>query len=87
MPEIAKQRGVLFVSMDASVCVCILFKKKNSHIRDIWKSFASPSKGILGKRTGASVSFSAEKDEGKKRQGLLVMINVNNKIRARCRLS
>jgi len=46
--------------------VCVHILQQISNIRGIWKSFASPSKRSLRKRISASVSFSAEKDDGKK---------------------
>lgn len=73
-----------FVFVAVSACVYVFIK--TSHICGIWKSFASLSKGSLGKRTGALVSFSAEKDEGKKKQILLIMIK-GNQVRAGLRLS
>lgn len=70
VPGIAKRRGVQFVSVNASVCVHVY-----KYLPLTWKSFDGPGKWNVGNRTRASVSFSAEEGEGKKKQVLPVTIN------------
>lgn len=76
------ERGAICLCECKCVCVCVYMFINTSHLHGVWKSLVSPSKRNVGNGAGASVSFPAEEEEGKKTQVLPVVVNGNNELRA-----